>query len=882
MKIRALMVIAAIVLFNGAIQGQAKTKTEAPSDTIISNIVRQLRIYPQEKLHLHTDKTHYVSGENIWFRAYLVNALSHFPEISSRYIYVDLVSPVDTVVARVMIRPTDSLFHGHFPLVEGIAEGSYMLRAYTNFMKNLGDDYFFKKNIYISDPLAATVKTVVNFDFSDNKKQIEAEIKFVDLKDHTLKIPDKLSIKIGDKSSSVVKMDKDNVARISFKTPKGNKREMILVEYDKHKKYIEIPRSDDDFDVSFFPEGGYLQVDRSNTVGFKSLNTGGLSEEITGEVFDDEDNKVASIKTLYKGMGYMNLLPEKGRTYYVMCKSSKDVSKRFELPVARNDVYTLKIISHNKSLLVSVQKPLYETVGNDSLFLLIHSKGITHYAAGWDNSKEYIYIDQSKLPSGVLQVLLFDANMNPLSERLFFCQNDDQAKVSFETDKQSYGARQHILSKLKVSGGDNTPLAGSLSVSVTDDKDVQADTCSTILTSLLLTSELKGHIESPGYYFQNNKQAKIALDVLMLTQGWRRYNIPEVVKGKFERPTEPLEIGQEVSGIVKGLLFTKAVSKSKVSIISPPSYFDITETDKEGRFQFRGFEYPDSTKYFVQALSKRGSSRVELFVDDNTRPPAINSKGFWSEQQFSNDFEQYIAKADLKYTYENGMRMVYLDEVVVTGRKEPKQFSMYSGIADNTFTAEQIEKMGATRLEDLLMRIPGVRVVGGKISIRNSLSPPKIVVDDIPMNFGGEEDENLDLDFININDIESIEVIKSGAAAVMLGSGTTGGAIVITTKRGDFTPPPSFAFNTKHIKPLGYQKPAEFYSPKYETPAQKEDQTPDLRTTIYWKPNIVTSAEGEASFDFYSADAATTYSVIIEGITDNGRIIRSVEKIVRK
>ena len=161
-------------------------------------------------------------------------------------------------------------------------------------------------------------------------------------------------------------------------------------------------------------------------------------------------------------------------------------------------------------------------------------------------------------------------------------------------------------------------------------------------------------------------------------------------------------------------------------------------------------------------------------------------------------------------------------------------------------------------------------ITGDKISIRGSSTPPVIIIDDVIW-------EDVDLRDINIMDVETIEIMK-GAEAAVLGSKGAGGAIILTTKRGDITPKNGIKFNMKTIMPKGYRKDVEFYSPKYETEEQMTGT--DRRTTIFWKPNVKISS-GNAEFDFYTADSNSTYSVIIEGITNEGQIIRTLGKIKR-
>jgi len=129
------------------------------------------------------------------------------------------------------------------------------------------------------------------------------------------------------------------------------------------------------------------------------------------------------------------------------------------------------------------------------------------------------------------------------------------------------------------------------------------------------------------------------------------------------------------------------------------------------------------------------------------------------------------------------------------------------------------------------------------------------------------------LSMININDIGQIDVLKNISNLAMYGSMGANGVIVIYTKRGDSGRSPLPSFNIKPVIPLGYQLPIEFYSPKYDTQESIDNPKPDLRTTIYWKPNVLTDNEGNAKLDFYTADDPATYSVIIEGVSEDGRLI---------
>jgi TonB-dependent SusC/RagA subfamily outer membrane receptor len=263
---------------------------------------------------------------------------------------------------------------------------------------------------------------------------------------------------------------------------------------------------------------------------------------------------------------------------------------------------------------------------------------------------------------------------------------------------------------------------------------------------------------------------------------------------------------------------------------------------------------------------------------------------------------RFIAKADSKYTYENGLRTINIDDVVISGgASEKKTYSSSFYIPKNLsklnqLTEKDLDFYQYNNLSEILVYMPFTRIVldaeEGQDVFRR-----KVIIERMSyrINTPGEpefnfatlivdgviiQDYDID-DVVNTADIESISVLK-GAQASILGGDGAGGAIVITTKKGLSQVKDVPKYNIKKVTPMGYQKPAEFYSPRYETAEQRNNLQPDLRTTIYWNPNIYISSSGEAIFDFFTADASTTYSMLIEGISTDGSIIQNIKKISRK
>jgi TonB-dependent SusC/RagA subfamily outer membrane receptor len=211
--------------------------------------------------------------------------------------------------------------------------------------------------------------------------------------------------------------------------------------------------------------------------------------------------------------------------------------------------------------------------------------------------------------------------------------------------------------------------------------------------------------------------------------------------------------------------------------------------------------------------------------------------------------------------------------VTISAERKPIRKSDFYSEADHSITEDELENIFVTDIRLLLMRFPGVRVIGKSVSIRGSDTAPLLVVDNMPMDI-----ESLDL--INPFDIAQIDVLTNANNTTLFGMRGRNGVIVIFTKNGrSASKTASIPFHIKSILPLGYQNPVEFYAPKYDTPEKRDAQTPDLRTTIHWQPVVQTDSLGMASFEFYTADEPTSYTVIIEGLADDGRIIRKEGKM---
>lgn len=878
-------------------------------DTLQARFDRQLTVYPQEKIYLQTDKSSYIMGETIWLRAHLVDGAFHLPDTTSRYVYIELSAPDDSIIHRIKIRPDKGAYGGHIDLPEDMAAGDYELCSYTRYMENQGEDLFFKRRIRIEDPFSALYKTDVSFAYKgDSKQDISVQVKFTEIASGKAIIPDRMRIKKKrDLSDVKIKVSSDSIIRFSIKQSKTEVKEALYIEcvyLDKyHKEYLPINLVENDFDVAFFPEGGNLLADCNNKIAFKAINTKGMGEDISGIVVSAEGDTLTAFGSEHLGMGFFFFNPKPDMSYHVLCYDKYNNEKRFVLPEASIDQVALKTTWRSDALWVEVEKSSDMTV-SQPLYLSIHSRGVLLKTVEWDNT--ILSFKKDALPSGVIHLLLIDSQMRPISERLVFNMNENDLVYStFKSDKGSYKKREHVKASLHLKDDNGKPLLADLSVSVTDDYDITPDTCVNILTHLLLTSDLRGYIENPSYYFNKSNKVVLHLDLLMMTQGWRRYNIEKILQGEIEIPSIKKEFAQTITGEVKGGFFMNRKNAGyPVTLMAiEHAYIDETITDEKSQFIFRNFEMPDSTTFVIQGNTLKGGDGVEIFLNEEIFPIIHHQPRLTNVKAVNvKRYAEYIQKADQKYLLENGMRIIHLDEVEVTAKKinmEERLFRNPYSSPHNTFISnEEIEKNPFHSIYDLLRKVPGVYVSENKdVSFRGG-KMPLIVIDGLPFHIRSssspkdlveikEAEYNID-NLVPYSEIYEIEIAKSASGGVVFGGKGMNGAIMITTKRGAYFSSKEVLekvreiekqYNVKHIVPLGYQVSKQFYSPKYEADLQFENNIPDLRSTIYWNPSLKTDNEGRVNFDFYTADSKTSYTVILEGVTSEGKLVYIREKI---
>ncbi len=778
-----------------------------------------------EKVYLHLDRPVYGTGETIWFNAYLVDALRHRPDSLSRIVYVELLSPQRRLVARRTLRVEEiGLAHGDIELDDSLRAGTYVLRAYTNWMRNQGPAFFYQHQLQVW-PAAPTQPV-------------------------------------------------DKPGPLTPARPGAQKTAPAKV------------------DVQFFPEGGTLVAGLPSTVAFKAQAATGRGVAISGQLLDAQNKPVGTgFKSQHLGMGHFSFTPAAGQQYHARVTLPGGGTADYPLPAAQASGYALHVADNGENFAIEAR---YAGATPPGPALLVSE--VRGYIVGLpprpltsDGKPVTWTVAKSKYPNGIVHFTLFDAQSRPQAERLAFAQNGPAAlKITLTADKAAYAPHERVLMKAQVTDASGQPVTTRFSVAVAEQGAATLDAnAETIASNLLLTSDLAGYVEEPGYYFKNQSpEITQALDDLLLTQGWRRFVWKDLLAGPVPAPQYRAEQELAIRGQVTGMGHNP-IANSQLTFVQtkPIRQFLSATTDAQGRFSFVGFDGKDTTVVTLQARRVNGGANVTVRPDLGAHtqgglplpglpgvaaaPPAVADYVRRSRQQ--RVVERQNMPAD-------DIRNVQLADVAVTGQRsqsvipsdDPRR--LIPGVVGGTvldFTKMPEAQSGIPIFSLLQGRVAGLTISGNppnqSIQIRNS-GTPLIILD------GQRVDADV-INTINSVDVEAVEVYKGNEAAIFGGSG---GAIAIFTKRGNknYKGPlpggPRENTSLAIVKLPGYYQAREFYRPRYGAPVLNAPEADPRRLTIYWNPSLQTDSKGVAEFTFYTADGSGNFQATAEGLTLTG------------
>ncbi|WP_345948289.1 carboxypeptidase regulatory-like domain-containing protein [Mucilaginibacter sp. PAMB04274] len=856
---------------------------------------------PVEKVYLHFDKPYYAVDDTIWFKAYVTDNYRQ-PTPLSKIVYVEIMNSRDSLVDNLKLPIANGMAYGNIALNElKYRQDNYHIRAYTRWMSNFDAGYFFTKSIPVGNAIDRETSSHVTYSKTGSGKNERISLRVV------YKDPDgnpqankrvtwEVVSTLDDIAKGKGNTDANGAMTISFVNSKGTDLTgasiVAFIDLGNKKtagRTFSLKPVLGKTDVQFFPEGGELLAGVRSKVAVKAVGATGTGMGFTGTVTDNAGTVLANISSQHAGMGLFVLTPEADKTYKADITFANGTKETVDLPKVQANGLSIGVNNtdaDNLSIKLSASPAFFQANKGKFFYIIAQSVNTICFAAQ-TALKEQVYsatIPKNKFPTGVVQFTLMSSSGVPISERLVFVQHNDQLTMGLNSDKPSYGVRQKV--KLTVTAKNKTaPVEGHFSVSVIDESKVlvDEDNETTILSSLLLTSDLKGYVEKPNYYFSKiNDKTEADLDLLMLTQGYRRFSYADVVANRYPQVAFLPEQGIELTGTLRSLN-GMPLKGGNVRLLIPDKYFSASAvSDPEGRFKFSNLVFPDSAKVVISAKNNYNAKNMMVMMEGQTYPAIPKNQPYPDEVvNIDSTLNTYLKNSKKQF---NSMHV--LKEVIVRGEKQaPKiDHSAYpsltglSNMPDHLMTSDRFKGCSNMFL-CLQSSIPGVTYDNNYFYVTRDYNAGKKV----PMQLfvtGMPVDANY-LNSVLPTDVESVEVFLRDDLGLVSSQYQANGIIVINSKKKptgtkislaelqDLLPQPGVV----NMTPKGYNFTREFYSPKYDVP---KPVGLDLRSTIYWNPRVVTDKTGTTSLEFYNADGKGSYRAVIEGLDKDGNLGRFI------
>ncbi|MCH8232747.1 MAG: TonB-dependent receptor plug domain-containing protein [Bacteroidetes bacterium] len=640
--------------------------------------------------------------------------------------------------------------------------------------------------------------------------------------------------------------------------------------------------------LQFFPEGGYMISGIENKVAFKASNLEGKGKQVSGKIIDQDNNIIQEFESFHKGMGLITINPAPETTYFAEINTGSISMSKYKLPAPVQEEFILSV-DNSKADFVYVNlvstADLPKEIGK-RVWLVAQSQGkIFFMTYGSLNKNIKISIPKLSLPVGIIHFTVFDENLYPKAERLIYIKKPPAYSIEITSKKDEYQPRDSVNISIKLTNDKKLPVMANLSLSAVDLNQVNFNYqhAHNIHNYLLLTSELKGYIKDPGFYFDPaNEKADQALDILLMTHGWRRYKWEKVLTDNYDEPKYLFEAGINITGKLTNQ-FKKPISNGIVYMIiqSGDWLFQNAVTDEAGNFGFYNLDISSSTEIIIQGQRKKGNKGgIQVIVDSiSTMPNFERNLMEFDENEFINYrqvFEMGKKRAEIEAAFDLSAMNIILEEVVIEATKidpmtERKSGQLYSN-PDTRLIMDDANLSGYLSITDFLRgKVAGVVISGStfdpKITIRGST--PILLLDGFPTS-------PQVIASIPITNIETVDILKRPNIY-----GRSGGVIAIYSKKGSVNKD-LVRHGLVNFQPKGYSIIKEFYRPAYNQ-SQEISVKPDHGATLHWEPFVEIDSTGTTDVSFYNAELETTVLIVVEGITKNGlpvvgRMLYSIKK----
>ena len=634
------------------------------------------------------------------------------------------------------------------------------------------------------------------------------------------------------------------------------------------KLEADIAKAPKPFSVQFFPEGGNLVYGLKSKVAFQGVNSNGKGIGFSGVILNGQNDTIARISPVKFGIGNFTFTPLSGQLYRAVIADSLQNSQTVNLPVPKTHGFVMELRDSTSELLsinVSSNDPKTQTSPN--FYYVIHARQIISSTGmrSFGGNKASILVSKKQLAEGISHVTIFDGDLRPQCERLYFKPSEKKLQITAHTSQNEYGIRRKVTLDLSASNSSVSDDKTSLSISILRSDSLQGNLYGDIFDYLWLSSDLKGEVESPAYYMNTNSpEVAAASDNLMLTHGWRRFAWDEVLD---DNKRTPLFIPEYRGHLIRGTV-TDAQGKPAAGVatyLSTPGRNIQLYTSRSkfsGEVQYEMKDFWGSRKIVVQtntdqdstSLIKIHSPYADVFATRRLAPFTLNSN---------------VSKTLLTRSVAMQVQDVYHADNSTKFNVVDIDSTAFYGKASETYLLDDFTRFPV--MEEVMREyVPGVMVRKRKDgfhflvldNVRKSLfqENPLVILDGMPI---------FDIDKIMAFDPLKVKKLEVVTNRYFLGPFTFPGVVSYTTYTGDLA---GFQLDPRAVS-LNYeglQHQRIFYSPQYDTQKQRESRMPDRRNLLFWAPQVTLDKEGKQQLEFYTSDLIGTYTIVVEGLTTDG------------
>ena len=647
------------------------------------------------------------------------------------------------------------------------------------------------------------------------------------------------------------------------------------------------------YTLSFFPEGGDLTQNIESRVAFKTNDQEGKPFAVAGTISNLQGKTLGSFSSTHNGMGYFNLKAAAEEKYIALWKDPRGVEHKTTLPDAKKNAAVLSVKQVSGSLSFTLIRPENATDDFREFAVVAQMHQQTVYAARINlqvKSRVTAPIPTDSLPDGIIQITVFNKMQVPVAERIAFVNNSN---YSFITDlhiiEKNIKPRAKNVLQIDVGGS----LKSNLSVSVTDaGLDANEGSRENIFSQLLLTSDLKGTVYNPAYYFLSDEDSvKQQLDLVMMTNGWRRFNWQKILASQWPiirfQPDNYLSVQGNIFGLTAMQLYDQSLTGILQSSENSGKSILTIPVNKDGSFNQGGLFFFDTVKLFYQLNNDKNKTLTNRasfsFNNGLIKSPAVYPQLLAGLYFLPHPPQDILLKSIQQYNlYEaqvKQQKIKVLETVTVTGKlispqdKLDKEYAsgLFSSGNSKIFVTEDdpFAQSAISVLDYLKGKVAGLQITtdgpsGGSISRRGSTT-------DVFLN-----EINADIGLLQSTSMKDVAMIKVfdppffGAAG-----GGAGGAVAVYTKKGHSSNASVKGLNATTL--YGYSSIKEFYVPDYSN--NNDAKTNDYRSTLYWNPYLLMDAKFKRiTIPFFNNDNAKKIRVVIEGLNEEGKLTRE-EKV---